>query len=346
MRRGRIAGDPGAAANCHHVMSRVIEGRFIFDRQVKEKFREFLVAHCEFAGVELITWCCMSNHFHLLVQVPNAEESRAALDDEEILRRLGLVSTGDRVKEARQMIVRMKEEPSEKGYLEYRERLVSRMYDVSVFMQELKKRFTWWYNKRVGRKGPLWEDRFKSVLVEDDEKVLLTMAAYIDLNPVRAGLVKDPKDYRWSGYGEAVAGKRERRLGLMRAFGPMKRGEVRDGRSWKRYQAFYRKYLYGAGEESPLEDDDATRKRRGAHGAKAVAAVTRADGELSVAQVVRVRLRYFTDSVAFGSEAWVESVFARNRERLNVKRERGARVLKTAGLKDLRGMVDLRGELG
>ena len=113
MRRARIAGDPEAAANCHHLMSRVIEGRFIFDRQVKEKFREFLVAHCEFAGVELITWCCMSNHFHLLVEVPNAAESRAGLDDEEILRRLSLVSAAERVKEARQMIERIKEEPSE-----------------------------------------------------------------------------------------------------------------------------------------------------------------------------------------------------------------------------------------
>ena len=73
-------------------MSRVIEGHFIFDRVVKEKFREFLEAHCAFARVELITWCCMSNHFHLLVQVPNAEESRSTLDYEEILRRLRLVS--------------------------------------------------------------------------------------------------------------------------------------------------------------------------------------------------------------------------------------------------------------
>ena len=93
-------------------------------------------------------------------------------------------------------------------------------------------------------------------------------------------------------------------------------------------------------------DGKATRKRRGAHGAKAVVAVTHAGGELSVAQVVRVRLRYFTDSVALGSEAWVESVFEKNRERLKVKRERGARAIKAAGLKDLRGMVDLRGELG
>lgn len=49
--------------------------------------------------------------------------------------------------------------------------------------------------------------------------MLSTMAAYIDLNPVRAGIVKDPKDYRWSGYGDAVAGKRLRRAGLMRVVG-------------------------------------------------------------------------------------------------------------------------------
>jgi hypothetical protein len=143
MRRARIAGDPGAAANGHHLMSWVIEGRFIFDRVVKEKFREFLEARCAFARVGLITWCCMSNHFHLLVQVPNAEESRATLNDEEILRRLSLVSGRDRVKDVREMLAQLKEQSPELGYPEYRERLLARMYDVSVFMQELKKRFTW-----------------------------------------------------------------------------------------------------------------------------------------------------------------------------------------------------------
>ena len=88
-------------------------------------------------------------------------------------------------------------------------------------------------------------------------------------------------------------------------------------------------------------DDAAARKRRGAHAPKAVAAVTRADGPLGLAQVVRVRLRYFTESVALGSEAWVEEVFERNRKILKVEQERGARVLKAPGLKDLRGMVDL-----
>lgn len=43
----------------------------------------------------------------------------------------------------------------------------------------------------------MWEDRFRSVLVEGRGHALRTMAAYIDLNPVRAGLCEDPKDYRW-----------------------------------------------------------------------------------------------------------------------------------------------------
>ena len=87
-----------------------------------------------------------------------------------------------------------------------KQRVMSRMWDVSGFMKSLKGRFTQWYNRLNGRKGTLWEERFKSVLVEGVGRGLATMAAYIDLNPVRAGLVEDPKDYRWCGYGEALGG--------------------------------------------------------------------------------------------------------------------------------------------
>ncbi len=57
----------------------------------------------------------------------------------------------------------------------------------------------------------LWEDRFRSVLVERKGQALRAMAAYIDLNPVRAKICDDPKDYRWCGYAEAVAGGKEAR---------------------------------------------------------------------------------------------------------------------------------------
>lgn len=341
MRTARILGEPSAEANSYHLMSRAIEGRYIFDDVGKERFRELLEAHAEMAGIEVFTWCCMSNHFHLLVEVPNAEQNRAALDDEEILRRLGLVMRKERVREVRQMLELMKEQCPEQGYREYRERLLARMFDVSVFMRELKQRFAQWHNKKVNRKGPLFDDRFKSVLLEDDETVLLTMAAYIDLNPVRAGLVKDPKDYRWCGYGEAVAGKAERRVGLMRIYGE----ESGDGRKWKRYQAWYRATLFGVGEKTEPSErtgEGARRRRRVGVSTAAAARVERQRGHLNIAQVTRVRVRYFTESVAFGSREWVEEVFARNREKLKVKRERGARRPKDKGLGDWRGLKDLR----
>jgi putative transposase len=93
-----------------------------------------------------------------------------------------------------------------------REQWFGRMWDVSQFMKVLKQRFSQWFNGRHARRGTLWEERFRSVLVEGRGHALRTMAAYIDLNPVRAGICEDPKDYRWCGYGEAVAGGGQARL--------------------------------------------------------------------------------------------------------------------------------------
>ena len=72
----------------------------------------------------------------------------------------------------------------------------------------VKQRFSRWYNRRQpgGRVGTLWESRYRSTLVERGQ-TLQAMSFYIDLNPVRAGLVKDPKDCRWCSHGAAAAGE-------------------------------------------------------------------------------------------------------------------------------------------
>jgi hypothetical protein len=84
------------------------------------------------------------------------------------------------------------------------------------------------------------------VLVEGAGQALTTMAAYIDLNPVRAGIVQDPKDYRWSGYGEAVAGKRGSRLGIQTLVTALQRGREE---SVSRSLEVYRSWLYREGDE-------------------------------------------------------------------------------------------------
>ncbi len=80
-----------------------------------------------------------------------------------------------------------------------------RMYDLSRFILSVKQRFSLWFNQKTDRKGTLWEDRFQAVLVQPGAAVA-ELAAYIDLNPVRAGVVADAKDYPWSQFGAAVAG--------------------------------------------------------------------------------------------------------------------------------------------
>lgn len=70
---------------------------------------------------------------------------------------------------------------------------------LSRILQNLSFRYTRWFNWRQGRSGHLFQGRYKAVLVDADV-YLLELTRYIHLNPVRAGMVKEPQDYLWSGY--------------------------------------------------------------------------------------------------------------------------------------------------
>ena len=70
---------------------------------------------------------------------------------------------------------------------------------LSRLMQALGRRYVVWFNKRHARTGTLWEGRFRSSVIES-ERYLFACSRYIELNPVRAGMVSDPAEYRWSSY--------------------------------------------------------------------------------------------------------------------------------------------------
>ena len=70
---------------------------------------------------------------------------------------------------------------------------------VSRLMQSLGRRYVQYINRQYKRSGTLWEGRFKASLVQA-ETYLLTCSRYIELNPVRAQMVTQPQDYRWSSY--------------------------------------------------------------------------------------------------------------------------------------------------
>ena len=160
------------------------------------------------------------------------------------------------------------------------------------------------------------------------------VAAYIDLNPVRAGLVDDPKDYRWCSYAAAVAGYREARRGLATVMGKGRRAH------WRTVSRDYRMWLFGTGEERADSGETLTseaagnqqgrQKRKRGFSRQEVEAVLHAGGKLPLPAVLRCRVRYFTDGVVLGSSAFLEDFFETKREFFGAQRKTGARRMRGA----------------
>ncbi len=320
--RRRILGKGPLESYCYHVMSRTCGGEVFFDEVEKEALRRVIWRMAEFCGIKVVTYCLMGNHFHLLAEVPHREtwlqRFEGPLGEAKLLEHLRILYSKTYVGLLRDELSDLRQRGLETLAQQKLEALKKRCCELSLFVKEVKERFSRWFNKRRGRRGTLWMDRFKSVLVEGQGEALRTMAAYIDLNPVRAGLVKDPKDYRWCGYAEALGGSRRAQRGLCKAI-----GKPVDG--WQRAGAAeaYRCVLFDEGREVKDAQNE-TVVERGVSGESA-RAVLAERGKLSPAELVRLRVRYFSDGAILGSKAFVEGIFEAQREQFSPKRKRGAR---------------------
>ncbi|WP_162027741.1 MULTISPECIES: transposase [unclassified Lentimonas] len=287
MRSRRIKVRDGSSA-VYHCMTRTVNGELLFHDREKEMLRKMIWQVADFCGVEVMTYCVMSNHFHVLLRVPDG----GAVSDRELMRRYQVLypkPTKYQAASAELMKADLQADGDEAVLI--RRKLLARMGDVSEFMKAVKQRFSVWYNRTNKRYGTLWAERFKSVLVEGEGNPLQTMAAYIDLNPVRAGLVNDPKDYRFCGYAEAVAGVPAAKAGLIQVW--------HDSGAKKADLALsaHRMLIFGK-HASDGGSSEMTRKR-------ALKVLEEDDGELSKSVMLRCRVRYFTDGAILGSSEFV-----------------------------------------
>ena len=320
--RRRILGKGPLESYCYHVMSRTCGGEVFFDEVEKEALRRVIWRMAEFCGIKVVTYCLMGNHFHLLAEVPHRESwlqrFEGPLGEAKLLEHLRILYSKTYVGLLRDELSDLRQRGLETLAQQKLEALKKRFCELSLFVKEVKERFSRWFNKRRGRRGTLWMDRFKSVLVEGQGEALRTMAAYIDLNPVRAGLVKDPKDYRWCGYAEALGGSRRAQRGLCKAI-----GKPVDGWQTAGAAEAYRCVLFDEGREVKDAQNE-TVVERGVSGESA-RTVLAERGKLSPAELVRLRVRYFSDGAILGSKAFVEGIFEAQREQFSPKRKRGAR---------------------
>jgi REP element-mobilizing transposase RayT len=340
----------------YHCVSRVVDRRFVFGDAEREQFRIYLRMYENFTGCRILSYCLMSNHFHILLEVPPMPAG--GISDEELLKRLRAIYSEGVVAVVAKELQEARAEGSTMHAQQIHQRYTYRMHDLSQFMKTVLQRMTRWYNLCHQRKGTLWEERYKSVIVEDGTASRM-MAAYIDLNPVRAGMVKDPADYRWSSYGEAVGGGpkgngKKAREGLVRACMGHK-GVGFEAEKWKEVAKMYRKLLGLAIErKSGCAKEQVTAAK--AHRLQAVMekslqsgekpdpnAIKREDNntvypEMRLSDMLRRRVRYFTDGAVIGSRAFVNEAFASARERFSAKRKDGARAMKGAA-KEAKGVL-------
>jgi len=292
MRQARIKVDAGVREAIYHVMTRTVNGEGLLDDPAKEILRKQLWQVADYCGVQIVTYAILSNHFHVLLRVPQ----KSVLTDSELLRRYAILYPKPTKYQTAKLEV-IKSQLSQNGpeAVVWRDRQIALMGDVSSFMKLLKQRFSVWFNRSHNRYGTLWAERFKSVLVEGTSGVMRTMAAYIDLNAVRAGIVSDPKNYRFSGYGEAVAGHQPARAGLGFLLS-------RNKTSWNETQSAYRQTLFGKG--------SAPKSHAANLSAEELRKVARSRGRLPVSDVLLCRVRHFTDGAVLGSRAFVQEQLA------------------------------------
>ena len=195
---------PAPAA--YHITSRIKDDEFLLEGdEDKRDLLDIIRRAAVFAGITVMSYTILDNHFHLLVHIPERQD----VDDTDLEHRTRIL-WGDEKAEAhferwRFWELHGKAQRAEKE----RNALRRRMYDISPFVKTIKDAFRHSYKRRHGVSGAVWgRSRFKSAAVASDFKTLATVAAYIDLNAVRARIVRHPKSYKWCSLGAAKKGDR------------------------------------------------------------------------------------------------------------------------------------------
>ena len=299
----------------YHVMSRTVGEKYLLEDEDKETLQDIISYFSQQYFVKVIGFCIMSNHMHLLVKT----QPEQLYTDRQVWERI------------EKFILKKRPSSLSREYLldKYRKRFG----DLSEYVRSIKQTFSRWYNKYHNRKGYLWGDRFKSVLLEPGSS-LLTCLSYIDLNPIRAGIVTKPEDYRWSSICCRISSARYDFLSFDGIFD--------DGnRSFKEQLADYRYIVYKAGNiervrKSDLEEGRSN-DRRARISDKLYREELRRNFVISKPEILLKKVRYFSDGCVIGSKRFCKMIYKKYGERYILKKDRN--VYKT-GLVD--GILSIR----
>jgi hypothetical protein len=318
VRQGRIKapGDPAHAF--YHGINRITDRLCQLAPADKDMFVQYMREYEIYCGVRLVTFNVMDDHFHIVLDVPRKPDT--PLTDDELLSRVESLSGSGGRKRTRQLLTQFRLLGLNEAAEALRERHLVRMWSLSEYMKALEQRFTQWFNKAHDRSGTLWKSRFKSVLVESEGEALATVAAYVDINAVRAKCKEDPTHYRWCGYGQAILGDTRAQEGLRVVIAAEQRVEPQS-LSVSQAMDQYRRWF-----DEPGEQAEGT-EQTGALTPEQAMEIIRRDGTIAPKDYVKLSLRYFSDGLAVGSQIFINELLEVLRPRWRNRRDGAKRML-------------------
>ncbi len=271
----------------YHIISRTALDGYPMKDAEKDYLLELIRKFSKLFFVDILGFCVMGNHLHLVCRV-YPEQS---VSDEEVQRRYKEFYGEDKF-------------ISDRDIEYYRKRWTS----LSEFVKDIKQEFTRFYNRKKGRKGYFWGDRFKSMIVEQGH-TLVNLLAYVDLNPIRAGIVQRPEEYRWCSLGYHIQASNKDRL-LSVDFGLKEWNEHDPKEIVRKYRQFvYETGAVDAGKGAVIDQKIVSKERKRKY-------------KISRVDRFRYRSRYFTDAGIIGSKEFVAEMFDQVKHLLSSKDER------------------------
>jgi REP element-mobilizing transposase RayT len=188
----------------YHITSRITGKQFLLnDPDVKQMMLDALARAAVFSGVKVGSFCIMDDHFHLLCHIPSSE--MGTLPDDEFANRLKALYGKVKTERLFMRWSKLRQHGDTARVESEMARYKRRMHDLSEFVKTFKEEFRRAFAKKVEYSGRIWGDRFFSTLVEG-AKYFSLCRAYIETNPVRAGICKRMDEYAWNTLGLAKRG--------------------------------------------------------------------------------------------------------------------------------------------
>lgn len=286
MRVKRTSLTSGDKAQVFHVVSRIVGRQLIFEDEEKEFFHFNMRKMESYSGLEILSYCLMGNHFHLLLHIP---AKPGELSFEDVRKRMGHKYSKKKMAEFEALFVQMRKSGTMDYESEFYKKQWARMFDLPNFLKELKERFTKYYNKKEERSGTLWESRYSSSLVEAKPDSMMRLGAYIEHNPVRAGIVDTPEKYKWCSYAEAKAGGKKAIEGILKIVTGFENNLTSEKAIENYSNNFYR---------TGTKSDDLPRSLSSQQSGY--------DESQAEGDITKARVRFYTDGLAIGSREFLE----------------------------------------